>query len=536
MKYHGVMATSTDVGERFSSRLAAKADRFISELLASALENGWRTPEGFLDHFSVENILEALADEDDLRVRLLVETTGTHEKIAAKKSPMSAAEDVRLALDEGTTTPQAVFRLFNADDWVRLLHAQPVWGFLTEDKFWNVDADDSGAFTEALERVCETVHCAIQHQILREVDVIQGVGFDRLVPRLDESQLRDIVVSALEAGARNEPFSVSSLLDVVSLEGIIEKATLGRAWHDVIVRFVEEPLGLGAGPARRADSLGDEAPRPREPKPNGARETRRKRSRPSERTTHDAAREAARAEPRALTPPESARRRASASPPRQQSTPPPAAAPAGPAVTPLAASVPPAASAPPARGASSAPPPRTSSAPPPRVSSAPPAQPPPVSMAPVPAPAARVQSLPPPPPSARAARAPAPPHTPSAPPPPNDPSLVEAVQRLGRIDRLPARHNEFPGAVIHAIESMYGELATVSDAQQQLSIIRDAFPNDAWRSRAMLALLELLSPGILTASPGIAQESADALSVRLLTEERQLSRQAAQRNARQGAG
>jgi hypothetical protein len=88
--------------------------------------------------------------------------------------------------------------------------------------------------------------------------------------------------------------------------------------------------------------------------------------------------------------------------------------------------------------------------------------------------------------------------------------------------------------VIHAIESMYGELATVSDAQQQLAIIRDAFPNDAWRSRAMLALLELLNPGILSASSGIAQESADALSVRLLTEERQLSRQAAQRNARPG--
>jgi hypothetical protein len=108
------------------------------------------------------------------------------------------------------------------------------------------------------------------------------------------------------------------------------------------------------------------------------------------------------------------------------------------------------------------------------------------------------------------------------------------VARLGRIDRLPARHGEFPGAVIHAIESMYGELATVSDAQQQLAIIRDSFPNDAWRSRAMLALLELLNPGISSASPSIVQESADALSVRLLTEERQLSRQAAQRSARPG--
>jgi hypothetical protein len=501
------MATSTDVGERFSSRLAGKAERFVSELLASALENGWRTPEGFLDHFSVENILEALADDDDLRVRLLVETTGTHEKIAAKKSPTSAAEDLRLALDEGTTTPDVVFGLFDADDWVRLLGAQPVWEFLTEDRFWNAEADDSGSFTEALERVCETVHCAIQHGVLREVDVVAGVGFERLVQRLDESQLRDIVVSALEAGVREEPFNVSSLLDVLPMEGVIEKATLGRAWSDVVVRFVQEPLGLGSGgaPARRSDRpppVEETKPRQRERKANSSREPKRKRAvRAAEPAVQEPVREAPRAEARALTPPESARRRASAPPPARTS------------------------SAPPPR-ASAAPPPRTSSAPPPPSAQAH------SSMAPVPPPAGRPQSLPPPPPSARAARAASHPPAQSSPPPPNDPSLAQAVARLGRIDRLPARHSDFPSAVIHAIESMYGELATVSDAQQQLAIIRDAFPNDAWRSRAMLALLELLNPGILTASPSIAQESADALSVRLLTEERQLSRQAAQRSAR----
>src|SRR5690606_20666834 len=108
------------------------------------------------DHFTVETILEALSHDEDLRVRLLVETTGTHEKIAAKKSPTSAAEDVRLALDEGTTTPDAVIALFEADDWVRLLQAKPLWDFLTEDKFWNTEPSDSGAFAEAVDRVSDT--------------------------------------------------------------------------------------------------------------------------------------------------------------------------------------------------------------------------------------------------------------------------------------------------------------------------------------------------------------------------------------------
>src|SRR5690606_13342463 len=121
LKYDAPMASQSDIDESFSSRLSAKADRLVSELLAPAIEHGWRDAETFLEHLSVERILEALASEDDLRVRLLVETTGTHEKIAAKKSPTSAAEDLRLALDEGTTTPDAVLALFDADDWVRLL-------------------------------------------------------------------------------------------------------------------------------------------------------------------------------------------------------------------------------------------------------------------------------------------------------------------------------------------------------------------------------------------------------------------------------
>lgn len=243
------MGTSSESGDHYSSQLSSRSDRFVSELFASAVENNWRDAEGFLDHFAVEAILEALASEDELRVRLLVEATGTHEKIAVKKSPMSAAEDLRLALDEGTTTPDAVLALFDADEWVRILGARSLWDFLCEDKFWNTDAQDKNAFTEALERVTETIHRAIQHKVLSETDVVEAVGFERLVAGLDEAQVRELLVSALEAGKDGEVFSAEALLDVFPLEQVLERVSLSFAWSEIVVQHVQQPLELGEGSA-----------------------------------------------------------------------------------------------------------------------------------------------------------------------------------------------------------------------------------------------------------------------------------------------
>jgi hypothetical protein len=514
----GPMGTTSDSAERYSSRLATKADRFVSGLFTRTLENGWRDATDFMDHFSLERIVESLAGDEELRVKLLVETTGTHEKIAAKKSPASAAEDLRLALDEGTTTPDVILNLFDADDWVRLLGNKELWEFIVEDKFWNAEVADKPAFTEALERVGETIHCAIHHGLLTETAAVEAIGFERLVQGLEEAQLRELVVFALEAGKRNETFTAESLLDLISLEGIIENVSPARAWSEIVVQHVQQPLELGAsGTAPKRSSKPPPASAEVERKPRAeakAARSSKRMERPARAVTRSQSGDAPAESVRKSRPPPPAELtdldlEARNALPQKQLTAPDAGRRRS--------------SQPVARGVSSVPPPP----PPPPTPPPPPPLPEMTSQRPVPM--TRPQSLPPPPPSARAAAArSAPSVPPAAPPPANDPMLTQAVARLGRIDRLPARHAEFPGAVLHAIEAMYGELATVSDAQEQLNVIRDAFPNDLWRARAMLALLELLNPAAFAASPSIAHESADALSIRLLTEERQLSRNAAQ--------
>ncbi len=52
--------------------------------------------------------MQSLSTADALRSKLLVSLANVHEKIARKKSIESAAEDLKLALEEGICTPEAL--------------------------------------------------------------------------------------------------------------------------------------------------------------------------------------------------------------------------------------------------------------------------------------------------------------------------------------------------------------------------------------------------------------------------------------------
>src|SRR5215470_8638080 len=105
----------------FISKLPEPRQRFLAQVVEHGLASGLRTPEEFLRHFSPVTIMHALADEPARRARILETTVGTRPKIALKKSPESSAEDLRIALEEGETTPGAVLESFEPDDRVRFL-------------------------------------------------------------------------------------------------------------------------------------------------------------------------------------------------------------------------------------------------------------------------------------------------------------------------------------------------------------------------------------------------------------------------------
>src|SRR4051794_19778992 len=128
------------MSEPFKSELKTGAERYLAKVMVSALNDGWRKPEDFLRHFKPGDLMQRLEKAPDLRAAILVKAAGVHERIVKKKSTSSAAEDLRIALDEGLTTPADLVQLFPPDDRVRYLERTKLWSFITEEHFWEPNA------------------------------------------------------------------------------------------------------------------------------------------------------------------------------------------------------------------------------------------------------------------------------------------------------------------------------------------------------------------------------------------------------------
>lgn len=239
--------------ETYPSDLASTSSRWLSRALQHTLANAWQTADDFLQHFGPEAIMQALADADELRTRLLVKLANVHEKIAAKKSLTSATEDLRLALDEHVTTPEAVLELFPADDRIRHLKAQLLWRFMFEDAFYNTTSKEGDtAHQRAVGRLAFLVKCGLEESLLTLKDIIDGIEIERLADCLPPEVLRRIVAKSLHLGREKAPLDEERLLDLVPLNKIITYVPLAVIWQNVIVRRIAEPYGfIEAVPAQK---------------------------------------------------------------------------------------------------------------------------------------------------------------------------------------------------------------------------------------------------------------------------------------------
>src|SRR6476469_7156092 len=94
----------------------ASARRFLAQLMEYCFREGWRTPDDFVKHFPAQTMMAALKSAPELRVAILAAATGIYEEILRRKSPALAAEDLSLALDEGTTSSMQLLAAFSPED------------------------------------------------------------------------------------------------------------------------------------------------------------------------------------------------------------------------------------------------------------------------------------------------------------------------------------------------------------------------------------------------------------------------------------
>jgi len=250
------------MSEPFKSELKTGAERYLAKVMVSALNEGWRKPEDFLRHFKPADLMQRLEKAPDLRAAMLVKAAGVHERIAKKKSTSSASEDLRIALDEGLTTPSGILELFPPDDRVRYLDRGKIWGFITEEHFWEPNA--SAPAGQAVGRMTFLIETALAESLLSLQDFTDGVTFETISARLPHKELQRVVKHALESGRKKLALTEDSLLEVVHMKDLLGFIPLDHVYKRVIVAKLAQPAGF------IGNAVGEEAWPEDEPAPERA--------------------------------------------------------------------------------------------------------------------------------------------------------------------------------------------------------------------------------------------------------------------------
>jgi len=234
----------------FVSELGSPAERWLARVMVHTLQEGFRTAEDFVEFFSPAEIMESLDSDPDLRAKILVEAAGVHERIARKKSTNSAAEDLRIALEEGICNAGAVLDLFPPDARVQHLEHGRLWTFLTEDGFWTSVSDSD----QAIKRVQFMLETGLDEELITLQELADGISFEEIAKRLPREDLESLVVEALKLGRKRAVFDEASLVDAVPLSALLGHLSLETVWDTVIVEKVAKPAGLLGGGTREKPS------------------------------------------------------------------------------------------------------------------------------------------------------------------------------------------------------------------------------------------------------------------------------------------
>jgi hypothetical protein len=550
-----------------ASAPSASARRFLAQVMEYCFREGWRTPDDFVKHFPAETMMTALERAPELRVAILAAATGIYEEILRRKSPALAAEDLSLALDEGTTSSLQLLSVFSAEDRVRFLDPRKIWDFLAEDQFWRFDPEAAEEQRQgAADRMSFTLTQAVQERLLTLRDILDGLTYEAVADSLSPDELRTVVRHALVKGRDGIGLNEKVLLEVLPLDKLVRSVPLEHIWNEVVVRRLAVPCGMtDLTREERRKSQSERSPAAYSERPPASYSERP----PASYSDRPPAAYAERAAPpperppseprwsnrpsaappplppelaRAATPPESRpmpppppssqayfqqreapsfqQREAPSSraPEREQSYPLNVAGTsdyveednelttAAPSVTSL-------------RENSLLPPPMRSGAPPSSPGSAPRNAVFDDFNHPLAAPAYASHAGVPqgPPSSAR----------PNGGPPPFDAQEAENTERqrqrvtehLRAIGRLPPRHATMPASVLRSIDAMYALLPSATDDIQRKSVMRQAFGNDNHLRVALLGLIELMDSSIDTSDPVIQEAKIEALIKILLFEE-----------------
>jgi len=258
--------------ESFVSGLGQGRERFLAHVIEHGLEISRRSPDDFVRWFPPAAIMEALRERSDLRANILALTTGIKLKIALKKSPSSAGEDLQIAMDEGETDAESIVLLFHPDDRVRYLDAKRLWSYVIEGELSQLDGAQRVVPDATRRHISFMVERALVESLVTPQDIVEGLGVPRLIEHLPKAVVERLLSTALDLGRSKQPFTEERMFEVVPLATLVEHVPLHDIWQSVIVARVAERHGLVEGGAAK--------PQPGVAKPAAASERLRPTPRP----------------------------------------------------------------------------------------------------------------------------------------------------------------------------------------------------------------------------------------------------------------
>lgn len=239
---------AAEQGEPFESKLEEGRGRFLAELMEEVLATGEQTAEDFIRRFPPALIMKSLADEPELRARILCPTTGIKERLALKKTAESAGVDLELALEEEVATPDLILEHFGEDDRIRFLSNEALWALLTENPFWLESEAPMEQLVELNERhrhglVAFVLAKALRHGLLTHDQIVNPIMFGDVSNTFQSEHLMEVVRKALEIEA---PFTPELFLETIPLGELVEHVSTKDVWEVIVVPEIAVKQGFAS--------------------------------------------------------------------------------------------------------------------------------------------------------------------------------------------------------------------------------------------------------------------------------------------------
>jgi hypothetical protein len=263
LKHSSEARSEADLQKEMRTYVAAQPGvRFLADVLTAlhASPQPLRTPRNFYSAFPPRQVLQALTERADLRVRLLRAITGGAPTLLRRLSPADLAAQIELLVAEDLPASERALRAeedrslqvldiylkyLDPSDLAVYLPVATVWEYESYDGWWTTR--EAGAPVRAL--MAAELKSIRKHAVLTDSELLDIVGdevFERDLPVAVRTTLR---AAARKAAREGRPFKDSDLF------ASVRSADGARDLTDELVDNVALPV-LRKVVARAAEILG----------------------------------------------------------------------------------------------------------------------------------------------------------------------------------------------------------------------------------------------------------------------------------------